>query len=386
MERRDFMIKSGTVITAAALLGIFGNPQRLLAQPDAARGKKRPDPDDYSQPILKAIAMGINAPSPHNTQSWKFKVTDDMSMLLYVNENILLPETDPPGRQIHIGAGCFIETLVIGATALGYSSVVTYFPEGYDAASDAGKKPVAKIALYQSATEKDPLADYIGTRHTNRQAYKGALITDNEFAVLTAISTQKHTKPVLINKGLEPYIDIFKKAFDIETRTFRTNEETRHLFRFSAAERAEKGDGLSIPQMGFSGIKAYFAERSLKNGDKDTWHSKKTTQQSLHHLFKGIDSAKGFVFWTTDTNTVSDWVKTGRDFARFCLALTKQGLYAHPYTQATQEYAEMNDTRNALNEMMHVTGTQKIQMIVRIGRSTPGYVSYRRKLESGLIK
>jgi hypothetical protein len=110
MKRRDFIVKSGTVLTAATFFGNFGNSNNLFGATANStvkqNNKKRPNPNAFSQPILKAIAIGINAPSPHNTQSWKFKVINDTTMYLYVNEYILLPATDPPSRQIHMGAGC----------------------------------------------------------------------------------------------------------------------------------------------------------------------------------------------------------------------------------------------------------------------------------------
>ena len=99
MERREFILKTGAMITTTAFLSSFGNVNSLLANSpkndNAAEPDKRPDPDIFAQPILKAIALGINAPSPHNTQSWKFKILSDIQMELFVDENILLPATEP---------------------------------------------------------------------------------------------------------------------------------------------------------------------------------------------------------------------------------------------------------------------------------------------------
>lgn len=386
MERRDFILKSGSLITAAAFLSGFGNQTSLYAHSnntdETSNRPRRPDHNAFSQPILKAVAIGLNSPSPHNTQSWKFKLLDDSSMYLYVDDKILLPATDPTSRQIHMGAGCFIETLVIGATSLGFAASVNYFPEGYQSAVDFGNKPVAKIQLTPLQMEIDELANYITTRHTNRKAYEGTIISDLEFGKLYELTGPGHSRIRFINSELEPYIDILKRAFEIETRTYRTNEETRMLFRYSEKERAEKGDGLSIPQMGYTGLAKYFAEKSLDNGNPEKWHSEKGIRQSLKGVFKGIESSKGLVTWTTDTNSFEDWVKTGRDYVRFSLALTKQGFYAHPYSQAMQEYEEMSTVQNDLNILHGIEHPQKIQLLVRIGRSSPSYLSYRRTMES----
>jgi len=389
MERRDFIVKSGTILTATALLEMLGISRNLfgaIINNNSIDYEKRPNPNGFSQPILKAIAIGINAPSPHNTQSWKFNIVNDTCMYLYVDENKLLPATDPPSRQIHMGAGCFIETLVVGATSLGYSSKVFLFPEGYESASDFGLKPVAKIELTQTSIKADELSVFINSRQTNRREYEGSIISKNEFDTLKELAGQSHAQLVFINENFKPYFEIFNKGFEIESRTYRTNEETRNLFRFSEEERARKGDGISIPQMGYTGMVKNLAEKSLDNGNKEKWHSDKSIKQSMKNVAKGIESSKGIVIWITETNTYEDWIKSGRDYVRFSLALTKQNLYAHPYNQAIQEYDEMKTVRDELDKLLNIKDNQKIQMVARIGRSSEPYYSYRRPLDSYLIK
>ena len=49
-----------------------------------AQYEKRPNPTAYKSPVLKAIAYGITAPSPHNTQCWFIDTLSSNEMLLYV--------------------------------------------------------------------------------------------------------------------------------------------------------------------------------------------------------------------------------------------------------------------------------------------------------------
>ncbi len=380
MERREFIIQSGTVMTAAALISTFSG---LLTPAEAAQAgnpARRPDPNAFAQPIMKAIAWGVNAPSPHNTQSWKFAILSDLTMLHYVDEQVLLPATDPPSRQIHLGAGCFIETLVLAATTMGYETKVELFPEGYESDRDFGHKPVAHLALREAVDTPDPLAAYIMGRQTNRHAYTGPRITQSEFAKLTRRAGRSHAELVFKNESLDPFLSIFYEGLEIESRTFRTNEETRKLFRFTEQQMAEKGNGLSLDQMGYSGIMKAIVKRAVDNGDPKKWHSARSIDASMKKIKKGIDSTKGIVFWITLTNTFTDWIETGRDYARFALALTSLDLYAHPYNQAIQEYDEMRPLRDRLNEVMHVEDPQKIQMIIRIGRGRVPFYSYRRQV------
>ncbi|MEL4308037.1 Acg family FMN-binding oxidoreductase [Joostella sp. CR20] len=385
MKRKEFILKAGAIITATTFVSKFSFANSIEDSKLSNKRAKRPNPDVFSQPILKAIALGINAPSPHNTQSWKFKIIDSVNMLLYVDENILLPETDPPSRQIHMGAGCFIETAVLGAQRYGYDADVVYFPEGYQGKVDFGQKPVASISLKKGRETKDPLEKYIESRQTNRRKYRGDIITHEEFDTLKTLSGASHSKLKFINTNFEPYFNLFYKGFEIESKTFNTNEETRNLFRFNEQQRAEKGDGISIPQMGYKGLMAILAEKSLAMGDKEKWHSEKSISLSLKNVQKGIDSTKGIVVWYTENNEFIDWIKSGRDFVRFSLALIKLGLYAHPYNQVIQEYKEMEAVQSEMNALLEIEAPQKIQMIVRLGRSSKPYYSYRREFNTYLV-
>lgn len=383
MERREFIIKSGTILTAAAFISMF--PNAIFAKnsdPDTEElWKKRPNPADFKQAILKAIAYGVNAPSPHNTQSWKFEILSDAEMNLYADENILLPATDPPARQIHLGLGTFAETLKIGATIFGYETEIKWFPKGHYTLSEIGKKPAANIKITKSnIVQKHELADCIYKRTTNRGTYKGKIITSQEIETIKKLSKVSHSEIFFKNETseIEAFSKLFYDAFVIEQNNYTANEETRKMFRFSEAERAKLRNGISIPQMGYHGMMMKLAEKSLKNGDKEIWHSEKTIEKSLKSIKKNIESSKAFVFFKTKNNTQLDWVKTGQDYVRFNLALVKLDLYTHPYNQVIQEYSEMQALQKQFNQKIKCETPAKIQMIGRIGRADETYLSYRR--------
>ncbi len=351
--------------------------------------EKRANPDNYSAPVMKAITYGLTAPSPHNTQSWYIDTISSTEMLLYVKHQ--LPKTDPPSRQIHIGAGCFIELVSIGMSNEGYETQVQYFPQGdYTLnAYEMAQKPVARIKLVKNAsTVKDNLYDYIYERGTNRGPYTGEMITPNEFSEMKNLMGKAECELIYISgtNEMKPYLDIFSKAMEIETRTNATNEETRYMFRFNENERSTKKDGISIPQMGYSGFIIKMAEKSLKNGDSITWHSEKNSKATMKGINKGIYSSKGIILFKTKSNTPLDWVLAGRDYARFNVAIAKIGIVTHPYNQVIQEYNEMDELQNQFTTLSKINHPEKIQMIVRIGRARSTYKSWRKMPEDYLIK
>jgi hypothetical protein len=79
MEKKEFLVASGMLVTTA-MLGAFALDSSGASSEIAEEGYKnrRPHPNDFKEPILKAITLGLNAPNPHNTQAWKFKVINEL--------------------------------------------------------------------------------------------------------------------------------------------------------------------------------------------------------------------------------------------------------------------------------------------------------------------
>ena len=353
-----------------------------------AQDEKRANPNDYNIHVMKAIAYGITAPSPHNTQSWYIDTISDTEMLLYVKH--VLPETDPPARQILMGAGCFIELVNVGMSQEGFQTTVDYLPQGDFTleANNISEKPVAKITLVKNGEfEKDVLYDYIYQRGTNRKPYKGKMITQFEFNKIKSLMGKYHSQLQFYTskEQMQPYLDIFSQAMEIETRTKATNEETRQKFRFSEKELKEKKDGISLQQMGYEGFILKIATKQMNEGDSLIWHSNKTFKATMKGINKGIYSSKGLIIFKTKTNTKLDWIKSGRDYARFNIAIAKLGIVTHPYNQVIQEYSEMKELQNKFKTLSKVKDGEKTQMIVRIGRAKISYKSWRKEVEDYIM-
>jgi len=389
MERRKFIITTGGFVSATMLTTIL-EASPLMTLTGCSSSSKNKERDDYAQfdkPILKALAIGLNAPSAHNTQPWKFKIVSDTEAEIYIDETRLLPQTDPPTRQIHISGGCFLETIAIGSTLINYETTFSLFPKGEYALSELGQKPFAIIKLTpQEKVSVHPLANHIFNRHTSRLVYESALISDETKDKLIKESASEYSRLIIKNnqEEIKPYLDIFKEAMKIESFNLPTNEETRRMFRFNSEEIETKRDGLTFEGQGTTGLSKVFTKMAVKNNE-ESWNKKSNVDAGLEKFNKGVDSSKSLVYWITETNTIKDWINVGRDITNFLLVLTKNDMYAHPLNQGIQEYKAMDETRTKLDSLMKITNEQKIQMIVRIGKSEKPFISYRRHLDD-LIK
>jgi hypothetical protein len=269
---------------------------------------------------------------------------------------------------------------------MGFGTTVEGFPEGTYGLDEVGKKPVARITLTPGAAHQpDELSDYIYARQTNRRPSNGgAPVSEQQFADIARCVRESDVEVIGINDRarMEPLLAIFDRAMTIECETPHLYEETRVWFRFNERDRAEKRDGLSAPAGGVVGIRGRLVEWYLKRGDLRRWNSKQFVNASLKSFRKGLATAEGLLVLKTATNTQEDWIKAGRAYARASLAAEKLGLEMHPCSQVLQEYPEMTEQQRQFNELMGVTGEEKIQMAVRIGKGPTPYYTYRRYEES----
>ena len=354
-------------------------------------GDPRPSPGSRADrlgvktPILRAILAGASAPSAHNTQPWKFAIQNDQEALLYVDENRLLLETDPPARQIHISQGTFLEHLSLGAEADGFAARIKLFPQGAYDHRRIGKSPVARIKLTRDDSVRvDSLFRWIPVRATNRAVYEGPLLTDREIETIERLVRPEHARLRFINTPgrMKPFFKLFYRAFAVETNTPAKHDESRRWFRYNDHEIRKQRDGISLRGNGVSGLRLWLAEKFFLPPGKKAWHEKSNRDAGLDMFRKAIFSSRGLVFLSSPGNSPEDWVRAGREYARLQLAATSLGLVMQPISQALQEYPEMKEIRERCDQLAGVSGARRIQMIARLGRSDYRYFSPRRALKS----
>ena len=384
MDRREFIIGSTALITMTTLSCYGYNKSEKITKDKI----KRPNPNNFKEPILKAIAYGVSASNPHNTQAWKFKIIDEHNMLLFVDATRILPETDPTTRQIHIGCGCFLETASIGMKQEGFISQIDYFPENDYDTSNLGTLPVAKLTIKKDANVvKSPINKVLLNRRTSRLQFSDEVISPSVWNEINELIADKHSSIQLITniKTLNSIKPILSKGMKIESYTYKTNEESRKWFRENDDKIENKRDGINLPGNGICGIKKWFAEIKLKGLTPEEWNNKNTIDYTLKSHHKKVESSPNIIIIKTQANTMLDWVKAGQDYCRLQLSCLAKGFYMQPLSQVLQEFDEMKPLKTQFEEKMGVKENEKIQMALRVGKSKEPYLTYRRKLKDMLI-
>lgn len=385
LSRREFLaaaINTGAALTVPQfLLGCAGVPHR------SENNEREPQTAWSNYPVAQAATIAVTAPNPHNAQPWKLRFDSPESLTLYVDAARLLPDTDPPARQIHIGQGTFLELLRLAAASFGYAADIRLFPQGAYGISEIGKKPVATVKLIAKPDIlPDPLFSFWQQRMTNRSEYSGDAISADEFAKLRELTgAQTATLSLVAGADLQRANDYIYRAMEIEMNDAKCADETFHWFRFSDSEIAEKADGLNLRGNGMSGMKLWLARTFFVSPEKSSFQSRSNTEAYLNAFRSVVESNRGIALFTTAANRPADWVKTGFDYMRFHLAVTALGLAMQPVSQVLQEYAAMENLRSAFEEAMQVKAPRKIQMMVRLGRSDYRYFAPRRAVKNLLI-
>lgn len=417
MNRKTFLrraVSTGALLSLPAFIEDCAST--ALIMPDLSDALRTGEA--LKHPLLFALQAGMTAPNPHNSQAWKVRLRSDTEADLYVDRSRLLPDTDPPARQIHIGQGTFLEHLAVAVPEIGYRAEITHFPEGVYGPTDTGRKPVARIRLVRpvadaedvaSAPEKDPLFAAMALRTTNRRPFSGPALTAEEFRHLQASmrSPAGSRSPTTVRDPAAPrspttalhkdrrestgcevrfietpadpvFLSLLKQAFALETYTVATNEETRRWFRFNDAEIDAARDGLSLRASGLSGINHFVVSRFMIENTFAYWNSEETKRYSVSMFEAQADSARGFALFKTKGNGFREHVQTGREFARFHLAAALLGFSLQPMSQVLQEYAAMQELRLQFERWAGVAPDEKVQMIVRLGRSDYFFRSPRR--------
>ena len=386
MQRKEFLIKSGAIITASMLLNYWRTEAKLTNPMGKGREDLPQQAQYFDQPILKCISHGLSAPNPHNTQAWKFKIVNKLEAYFYVDKVRLLPAADPFARQIHIGCGGLIALFKIAATQYGYHASVRYLPEGPHGLQGIGKLAVAHLSLKKTKVNPGPLFSQIAARQTSRLPYTGDLVTSVEFKKIVSMTQPGHSEIGMINttRELDTLLPLLYQGMVTECFDFAVYDESRRWFRVKDDIKNFK-DGTNLHVNGVKGIKLWIAEAVLNDYSTKSWHSKRSIQSYLQMHQDAVMSSKGVVTFKTMQNAQLDWVKCGEDYARFQLAATSLGFFMQPLSQVLQEFASIQQLREDFDRLMGVVSPQKIQMVARIGRGKRSAHSLRRNTQDFIV-
>lgn len=345
-SRRKFITLVGGGAIFAASAGTAGflttrTPKTALQPWDLA--------GDYADPRERALSYAILAPNPHNLQPWQVQLEGDDAVAIYHDSNRRLPHTDPFDRQIIIGFGCFLEQMAIAASQEGMSVSVSVYPDG-----DAG--PVARAVFAQGATP-DPLGTAIMKRRSCKEPFTSQQVEADKIERLAEYATLVTDKARVTTLR-----DLTWKAWQVETLTPRTMQESVDLMRFGKSEINANPDGIDLGGPFLESLMlAGVLSREAQADPSSTGF-----QEGVKIYHEMLQSTPAYAVLTSGSNTRTDQIDVGRRWLRLNLATTQMGLSLHPVSQCLQEYPEMALYYERAHEVLAQPG-QTVQMLGRLG-------------------
>ncbi|MBI4067945.1 nitroreductase family protein [Candidatus Kaiserbacteria bacterium] len=285
------------------------------------------DPD-----VKKVLEAAIMAPSGENAQPWKFVVHRQHDKT--VIDVLVSEERDQSlygwgNRASYVAIGAAVENMRIAAPSHGFSVSVSLLPEADNALL------AARVSLARGIVTRDPFAENINTRATNRKPYDGKALSDAEIRMLQTVGNIHGC-----------VLRIFTTREEISTlarigsvnELIMLNNPILHSFFFNhvnwtRAEDDEKKVGffidtleLSAPaQMGFLVMRSWPRARFL---NRFLGFNKLVAKQNA--ALYGTASAMGVVI--SKEESPLEAVKAGMSVERIWLAADSLGLSIQPLT------------------------------------------------------
>lgn len=149
----------------------------------------------------------------------------------------------------------------------------------------------------------------------------------------------------------------------IELNTHRTMKESVDLMRIGKAEIEANPDGISLAGPFFEGLSAV----GMLEKDAMLDPSTAVFAQGMDAQKVQFDTAMAFLWLSTPGNSRSHQISAGRDYLRMQLAATQVGLALQPFSQALQEYTEMEGHYALMRNALGIGAGETLQMFVRLG-------------------
>jgi hypothetical protein len=330
------------------------------------------------------LAHALLAPNPHNRQPWIADLRESNRIHLFCDGERLLPETDPFGRQILIGCGAFIELAVIAAAQRGVAAGVELFPDGTPADQQLpmGSRVATLVVGETGTAPSDSLFAQIVRRHTRKSAYAMDRPLPEEVVrswVESASGFGLRSGVVSGPAAMDTIRRITREAYEIEATTARTWLESARLMRIGPSAIAANPDGISLNSLMVRALHAVGVFDPMEVPAKGS----KSLQRVMDRWIP-FETASGFLWLASPTNTRIMQVNTGRAYVRAHLLATEAGVDMHPLSQALQEFPEMRGPREAIHQSLGLgVAGETLQMLSRVGFATEARgPSPRRSVES----
>jgi nitroreductase len=322
----------------------------MPVEPGSRRVPIPPDQVDY------LVGTAARAPSVHNTQPWRFRVTED-ALELYADPARRL-HVDPLGREMVISCGAALFGLRLGVRSLGFMPLV----EIVSAPTRDGL--LARVSLGSprpvDQAERQMLAA-IPHRHTHRGRFSAEPLPDGLLASLKCDASAEGASLALLDRdrGYERLVDIVDAVDQAQDPDLPAAADVRNWTR-SPGVRTWDGVPASAFARGSDHHRGRLSQRDFDLGRK------------FGQLEADGPAPAASAVLLTPGDSVGDWLCAGQALHRVLAHAAMRWVFASLYTQPLESPA----IRRQIGEQLMLPGAP--QMILQLGRAHSTRVTARR--------
>ena len=367
MNRKKFFAIAGGTIVAASGIGYLLSDKSNFGRDDI-------NLKTAQKSILKAdekeiLYLASLAPSGHNTQPWFVKYIAPYHWTICNDKSKWLHGVDPTQRETILSIGAFMQNLEFAANNAGYE--VQF--EGL--AKTNQDENVVEVKLVKSSKIQFFDITKIKNRRTVRSNFLGDALKKEDENFLFRGEKDHFNFMAKDSKEFKYLNEQTIEANRIQSYRDEAEKELADWIRFSNKDAEKYRDGLTTASMEIEGISGWVVRNFY---DKSNVMKNSFRDKNIEIVVKQVSQSAGWLLITSQNNSVSDLLETGKRMQRLFLKVREKGIAIHPMTQILEESA----TQVTVNQLVGIK--DNIQFILRMGylKNYPQPVTLRREVDS----
>lgn len=313
--------------------------------------------------FIEFVEYALKAPSGHNTQPWRFRLTSK-SIDIYPDFSRSLSVVDGNNRELYISLGTATENLCIAARHFGYKDSVSFL-------ADINGEYYVHVELEKAdKTYSDSLFEQIIKRQTNRRIYTNRPLTKDTLKVLRGVLLENGVNVHLYEKEDTEFNQLKEfvcRGNEMQMTDSAFKNELTSWIRLNKKQVLKYKDGLTYAVMGSPSVPSWIGKPimnfMLTPGAQNKSDKKKIESSSLLALF------------TVENSTPLDWIALGRSLERFLLESTLLRV-TNAYLNQPCEVSSLADE---MRTKLDINGEHPM-LLVRLGHAVSMPYSPRKEV------
>ncbi|MBU8860276.1 MULTISPECIES: nitroreductase family protein [unclassified Micromonospora] len=311
--------------------------------------------------LARCVEAATLAPSLHNSQPWRFRVTG-REVRVYADRSRRLDALDSSGRELLISVGAALFTLRLALRAQAWRTTYVLFPE------PDSSELVARVLLDREDPPPESvttLAEAIARRHTNRLPFADAAVSADAIEELRTAAADQGAALTIAGPATRNAILALGHQAERHLRA-----KGRYRAELSRWTRPAPGRHDGVPP---AAVGPWDALERMPIRDFGLVHPQPWRTNEFFEAHPTI------AVLATAGDGPDDWVRAGQALQHVLLAATRLRLATTPISQPIEV--------PAIRELLTDTSAGRwAQMIIRVGYGPPAAVTPRRPLSEVLTE